>query len=506
LQETNTSPEFGFTGNSKPLIGAIFMKRFFGPMVSLAACLAALGCVAQPAANNSAANSNASPLAAATVSPAAVVESAESKEPAQPLTLPVLDAFFAGEGAAELLKTRLQLSADQVTKLKEMAHAETVKLNEASAGNGEGQSANARALAQEKIDAIIGAEKTPQLAALVGEWSSSNPNDNPASPAKQDMREQTAAGPNAVPGDSRIVVNAPAYRMDVFDAGRLIKTYRIGIGYPQFPLPTGLRKAREIIFNPTWTPPDEPWVAKMKDVSAGEKVEAGSKLNPLGPIKIPIGGPSLIHGGKSPAKLGTFASHGCVGLTTPQVRDFAKVLAQLAGNRLTDAEVAAYGRDKTQTKQVKLDQPVPVELRYETIVVEDGKLHIYRDVYDRGTNTEENLRAVLAANDVKLEDLTEDQRNQISNALAQLAGKSGSRTESLAKDNSRPEASKASLLLAEKKSSQARTPRITKNQKEVVIEVSALAGKGYPAPVALDNGSGKAKAAPPTAKPAARPE
>ena len=42
---------------------------------------------------------------------------------------------------------------------------------------------------------------------------------------------------------------------------------------------------------------------------AGQKVAAGSRLNPLGPVKIPIGSPSLIHGGKTPAKLGGFASH-----------------------------------------------------------------------------------------------------------------------------------------------------------------------------------------------------
>jgi lipoprotein-anchoring transpeptidase ErfK/SrfK len=474
------------------------MKRFFGQMLSLTACLAALGCVGEPAANQSTANSNASPAASATVSPAPVVE---TKAPAQPLTLPVLDAFFADNSAAESLKTRLQLTADQVTKLKEMAHAETAKLNDASAGNGEGQSAAARTQAEEKITALIGADKTSQLAVLVGDWWSSSPNDS-ATSAKQDNRDQVSAGPNAVPTDSRIVVNAPAYRMDVFEGGRLIKSYKIGIGYPQFPLPTGLRKAREIIFNPTWTPPDEPWVAKMKDITVGEKVEAGSKLNPLGPIKIPIGGPSLIHGGKSPAKLGTFASHGCVGLTTPQVQDFAKVLAQLAGSQLTDANVAAYGRDKTKTKYVKLDQPVPVELRYETIVVEDGKLHIYRDVYDRGTNTEENLQAVLTANNIRLEDLSEEERTQISNALTQLSGKSAARTASISKEASPAASPRVSPAT---KTTAAKSPRISKNQKEVVIEVAALAGKGYPAPVALDTGSGKAKPAPPIAKRAARP-
>ena len=47
---------------------------------------------------------------------------------------------------------------------------------------------------------------------------------------------------------------------------------------------------------------------------------------------------------------------------------------------------------------------MPVELRYETIVVEDGKLHIFKDVYNQNTNTEENLRKVLAAQGVNFED------------------------------------------------------------------------------------------------------
>jgi hypothetical protein len=35
---------------------------------------------------------------------------------------------------------------------------------------------------------------------------------------------------------------------------------------------------------------------------------------------------------------------------------------------------------------------------------------------------------------------------------------------------------------------------VAKNQKEVVIEIEALRGKGYPSPVALDTGSGKTRA------------
>jgi len=374
-----------------------------------------------------------------------------------------------------------------------LAHAETGQLDEANAGQAEGESAAARTTADEKISSVIGKDKATELATLVRERWNGAADDA----GKQNNPEDSARrGVNRVPNDSRIVVNTPAYRMDVFEAGRLIKSYKVGIGYPQFPLPTGLRKAKVIIFNPTWTPPDEPWVAKMKNISAGEKVEAGSKLHPLGPIKIPIGGPSLIHGGKSPAKLGTFASHGCVGLTTPQVKDFAKLLAQLGGASLTDEDLLKFGRDKTQTKQVKLTKDVPVELRYETIVVEDGKLHIYRDVYDQGTNTEENLRSVLAASGVKLEDLTDDERAKALDALAQMSGQAGAKT-AAANPTSTPESASnnSNSMLGRKSSATKKETRVANNQKEIVIEIAALKGKGYPPPADLDTGSGKTKIA-----------
>src|SRR6266446_7545072 len=302
------------------------MRRYLGSVLLMAGCMLATGCVVEPT-NRATSNANVAALATPTarMSPTPVSEKASKT---QALTLPVLDAFFANESFSGLLKSRLQLTDEQIAKLKQAAHADTAKLSEANAGTSRGETASARTAAKEKIKDLIGEEKAQQLEDLIAEqWAGNNESATDKSVRQSGSNDTTI--PNNVPTDSRVVVNSPAYRMDVFEHGRRMKSYKVGIGYPQFPLPTGLRKAKAIIFNPTWTPPDEPWVAKMKDVSVGEKVEAGSRLNPLGPVKIPIGGPSLIHGGKAPAKLGTFASHGCVGLTTPQVHDFAKLLAQL---------------------------------------------------------------------------------------------------------------------------------------------------------------------------------
>jgi lipoprotein-anchoring transpeptidase ErfK/SrfK len=419
---------------------------------------------------------------------------------AAPVTLPVLDALFSDEAFKSTLKSKIQLTDDQVAQLQKLAADEVAKLRESNMEEKtpEEQSLQtSRTRATEAIREVIGEQKTQDLFALAHDyWGKGG---EALEAGKTAPENAMLPGPNAVPKDTRIVVNIPAFRMDVFKEGSLVKSYKIGIGYPEFPLPIGLRKAQQIIFNPTWTPPDEPWVAKMKSVSVGEKVPAGSKLNPLGPIKIPIGLPSLIHGGKSPAKLGTFASHGCVGLTSAQVQDFSRLLAQVASSEISDATVKSYFADKTKTRVVKLDQVVPVELRYETIVVENGQLHIYKDVYDQDSNTEENLRAVLEVNGAKLEDLSEAERAQILealNAMSRRPKKTLPATTASKPVGEKPTAtastSPSATKVADKKTTDTpgRKP-IGKNQTEVVIELTAFKGKGYPAAVNLDTGSGK---------------
>ena len=225
-------------------------------------------------------------------------------------TLPVMDALFYEEGFEGELKSKLALTDAQIEKLKAVSRESVAELTEDGNSDYSGSARAAAQRSEEQIRSILGDEKANQLFSLVHQRYASG-----------EVEGLMPTTPNAVPTDTRIVVNAPAYRLDVYQDGKLTKTYKVGIGYPEFPLPTGMRRAETIIFNPTWTPPDEPWVkGKFKP---GEKVEAGSKDNPLGPIKIPIGLPSLIHGGKAVAKLGNFASQGCVVMKNEQVSDFS---------------------------------------------------------------------------------------------------------------------------------------------------------------------------------------
>ena len=400
------------------------------------------GCAPAPQSNsNTTVSTQPSPSPSVSPSPVTTTDTASAQ-----ITLPLLDALLTDDKFVARAKQNLKLSDQQIDEIKRVSSAEVARLRESNAEDLDSDNTNAPARAEEQLRSVLDEQKARDLSKLANEyWSKGDTSEASASSDSVQMLK----GPNAVPTDTRIVVNIPAFRMDLFQDGALVKSYKVGIGYPEFPLPQGLRKAQQIIFNPTWTPPDSPWVAKMKNVAPGETVGAGDKDNPLGPIKIPIGLPSLIHGGKSPAKIGKFASHGCVGLTNAQIKDFATMLGQISTTPDVPTRMATYLENKEKTQTVKLSQTVPVELRYETIVIEDGKLHIYRDVYAQDTNTEENLRRVLEANGMKFEDLSEQQRTQILNTL-----------------NSKP-------------------------KKEVVIDLGTVAQKGYPAPVDLDTGTGK---------------
>ncbi len=209
-----------------------------------------------------------------------------------PFSMPMLDALLLDDEFVSEARMAVQLTDEEIDKLTTRSRDAVLNLSADPAEDLSRSTRDATERAKEQVREILGEKRGNEFITVAQRrW-------------KGGSETELSGKPGSVPTDDRVVINIPAYRMDVFDDGRLVKSYKIGIGYPEFPLPTGLRKAEQIIFNPTWTPPDEPWV-KGK-VSPGKTVEAGSKLNPLGPIKIPIGLPSLIHGGKAPSRLGTF--------------------------------------------------------------------------------------------------------------------------------------------------------------------------------------------------------
>jgi hypothetical protein len=232
----------------------------------------------------------------------------------------------------------------------------------------------------------------------------------------QDMKRQSARSDKLTggtiektvlaPGDGnlRITVNVPSFQMTLWQNGKEVKTYPIGVGLKEYPIYVGFREASAVIWNPEWIPPDSDWVHASKTVKAGEIILPTDARNPLGKMKIPLGYGYLIHQAKGAGDLGSLVSHGCVRVMQADLYDLAdKIIA--ARELAVTKEQIAEARATKKTFVAELEPIIPVEITYDTIVVEAGKLRIYPDVYERKTNTVENLRAELKSSGVDAENL-----------------------------------------------------------------------------------------------------
>ncbi len=199
--------------------------------------------------------------------------------------------------------------------------------------------------------------------------------------------------------DIQITVDVPAFRLTLWQSGKEIKSYPVGVGRKDYPISIGEKAATEVIWNPSWVPPASDWVEGMKTVQAGEIIPAGDSRNPLGKLKIPLGYGYLIHQAARPTDLGNLVSHGCVRVLRSDLYDLAEKIVAARTAPITNRQIEQAKRG-TKSVTARLDPPLPVLIHYDTMIVEEGVLSIYPDVYERETNTLENLHRELEENGV----------------------------------------------------------------------------------------------------------
>jgi hypothetical protein len=217
--------------------------------------------------------------------------------------------------------------------------------------------------------------------------------------------------------DIRITLNLPSFRLTLWQNGKEVKSYYVGVGLKEHPLYIGDREINELIWNPAWIPPSSDWVSEIKGVTPGEVIKASDPRNPLGKMKMPLGDRYLIHQAAKTTDLGNLVSHGCIRMLRSDIYDLAeKIIA--ARNATVSPQRIAAAKKNLRTLVVQLEEPVPVDINYDTLVVEEGVLHVYPDVYVRGTNRPAKLRAELQAANVEVASLSEKTIRQI---LARVA-------------------------------------------------------------------------------------
>src|SRR5256714_13444760 len=208
--------------------------------------------------------------------------------------------------------------------------------------------------------------------------------------------------------DIKLTLNVPSFRLTLWQNGKEVKSYSVGVGMKDYPIYIGEREAREIIWNPPWIPPASDWVGTHKGVRPGQIIKAGDPHNPLGKLKIPLGDAYLIHQAARATDLGNLVSHGCVRMLRSDLYDLAEKIVAARSLPVSRKRIE-QAKAGTRTLTVPLDEPLRVDINYDTLVVESRVLYIYPDVYDRGTNTVARLRDELktsGVDDSALDDAT----------------------------------------------------------------------------------------------------
>lgn len=211
-------------------------------------------------------------------------------------------------------------------------------------------------------------------------------------------------------GDSYVLVNIAAFRLELFENGRSILAMKTVVGKSFRETPFFPAEIREIVLNPSWFVPEriaeeELWPKQRRDRSyfRGQHIEVlpsgalrqlPGPWNPLGQIKFNMPNRFSVYLHDTPAKslfsLESRAfSHGCIRIERPF--DLAMYLLRDQPEWDFGSLGAAIGTEKERV--IRLAHPLPVYVLYWTAwAADDGHVEFHRDVYSRDGQLAQALR------------------------------------------------------------------------------------------------------------------
>lgn len=174
---------------------------------------------------------------------------------------------------------------------------------------------------------------------------------------------------------SGIVLNLPEAEVYFLDAGRIVKSYPVGVsvGEAEWRAPVGESKVVAMDKDPIWHIPKKIQVERArKGLTFKTEVAAGPK-NPLGNRWIGFAdGTFGFHGTLDPGSIKQYESHGCVRFLRPHIEDL-------------------YGRVKIGT---------PVHVTYQPVILASSLgtvwLTAFPDFYHRGFDYRAAVKALVA--------------------------------------------------------------------------------------------------------------
>ena len=114
-----------------------------------------------------------------------------------------------------------------------------------------------------------------------------------------------------------IVVDRANFKLRHYEHLKLVKTYTIAVGKVGLETPAGLYRIQNKAVDPAWHVPNSDWAGDL----AGKVIPGGRPDNPLKARWMGIYDGAGIHGTDAIHSLGTAASHGCIRMSIPDVKE-----------------------------------------------------------------------------------------------------------------------------------------------------------------------------------------
>lgn len=190
--------------------------------------------------------------------------------------------------------------------------------------------------------------------------------DNAARPAgraaaRPDTTAAHAAPPTPVKpplpiADMRLEVDVRARRLRVYHHDSITATYPVAVGSPEWPTRPGRWTVVQVVWNPTWIPPEQSWAREL------ERKAPGDPDNPLGRAQLVYDPPRTVHGTNKPHSVGKAVSHGSIRMVNADITRLAREIMEATGAGKDAAWYEHAQADRTVKRIVDLPEVVPISV------------------------------------------------------------------------------------------------------------------------------------------------
>ncbi|MDG5766240.1 L,D-transpeptidase [Balneolales bacterium ANBcel1] len=154
--------------------------------------------------------------------------------------------------------------------------------------------------------------------------------------------------------DLRIEVSIRMRELYVVSEDKVVATYPVAVGKPEWPTRRGQWGIHQVVWNPWWHPPDQEWARNFAIMAPGDPD------NPMGRAQLVYDAPRSIHGTIDPSSIGKAVSHGSIRVSNETAMKLARQIMEYSGIERDEEWFENIRRDRFTNVRFQLPEPVPI--------------------------------------------------------------------------------------------------------------------------------------------------